>query len=114
MLSILEYWHCPFRSFTGIPCPSCGTTRALQYLIQGQFLKAIYTNPLGIIAIFAMFIYAIIWGIDTCCSTNIRERYIYHPLLGWCAKKPIHKTILILITFVLTALNMYWNYKKGF
>lgn len=37
---------CPFRSLTGVPCPTCGTTRALLALSQGQLGKALALNPM--------------------------------------------------------------------
>ena len=41
---------CLFKSVSGVPCPSCGTTRAVLCLLNGQWMEAIYINPLGIIA----------------------------------------------------------------
>lgn len=40
---------CPLRLMTGIPCASCGTTRALCALSQGQWFESLYLNPLGIL-----------------------------------------------------------------
>ena len=39
---------CPMRMLFGIPCPGCGTTRALLLLIQGKFAEAAISNPLWI------------------------------------------------------------------
>lgn len=39
---------CPMRMLCGIPCPGCGTTRALLLLIQGKFTEAVISNPLWI------------------------------------------------------------------
>lgn len=40
---------CLFKQVTTIPCPSCGSTRAVMEIVQGHFLLAIYWNPLAII-----------------------------------------------------------------
>lgn len=40
---------CWFHKATGIPCPSCGATRAFVQIIQGHFLKGFAYNPLGAI-----------------------------------------------------------------
>lgn len=40
---------CIFRHVTGIPCPSCGSTRSVLSLINGNILGAIQWNPLGIV-----------------------------------------------------------------
>jgi Protein of unknown function (DUF2752) len=37
---------CPLKHITGIPCPTCGGTRALRALGHGAFLAALRWNPL--------------------------------------------------------------------
>lgn len=39
-------WHCPALRLLHIPCPSCGSTRALAFLAQGNFCSALRFNPL--------------------------------------------------------------------
>jgi hypothetical protein len=43
-----EKWalHCRATQWTGIPCPSCGTTRCLQLLLEGNLSAAWQMNPL--------------------------------------------------------------------
>ena len=38
--------HCPIRYLLGIPCPTCGMTRAYVALFHGDFLRAFYYHPL--------------------------------------------------------------------
>ena len=38
---------CVFRSLTGIPCPTCGTTRAATTFLDGDLLTAFAANPLA-------------------------------------------------------------------
>ena len=38
---------CLFRTVTHLPCPSCGTTRALVLLASGDIRNSFLTNPLG-------------------------------------------------------------------
>jgi len=45
---------CLFKNITTIPCPSCGTTRSIQLLIEGQFFEARMVNPFGFIVAFMM------------------------------------------------------------
>ena len=40
---------CVFRSFTGIPCPTCGTTRAATAFLHGNLAAAFTANPLAAI-----------------------------------------------------------------
>ncbi len=36
---------CPLRAVTGIPCPSCGLTRALAHLERGHWAEALAFHP---------------------------------------------------------------------
>lgn len=38
---------CVFKSLTGLPCPTCGTTRAFGRLFAGDISGAIAMNPLA-------------------------------------------------------------------
>ncbi len=40
---------CFFKNVTHLPCPSCGTTRAIILLLQGNIIGSIEMNPLGLI-----------------------------------------------------------------
>ena len=42
---------CPFRLFTGLTCPGCGTTRALHEMMHGHILAAFALNPLLFLAL---------------------------------------------------------------
>jgi hypothetical protein len=42
--------RCPFRVVAGFACPSCGSTRALLSLADGQLLDALAFNPLVTLA----------------------------------------------------------------
>lgn len=37
---------CPINRVLGVPCPSCGTTRAVLLLLEGRILDAVLMNPL--------------------------------------------------------------------
>ncbi|MBN1543182.1 DUF2752 domain-containing protein, partial [candidate division KSB1 bacterium] len=49
---------CLFHHKTGIPCPSCGATRAAIYLCHFSFVQALWANPF-----FTLFFLALaFWG----------------------------------------------------
>lgn len=49
-----EVGVCLIKQVTGIPCPSCGSTRSVLSLLDGRVLESIMINPVGIILIVIM------------------------------------------------------------
>ena len=47
---------CPLRTLTGLPCPTCGATRAAEAMLGGHFLDAVLYNPLVTLAALAFLI----------------------------------------------------------
>jgi hypothetical protein len=43
--------QCAFRAWTGFPCLTCGTTRTVQALLEGNLAAAILLNPLAVLAL---------------------------------------------------------------
>lgn len=41
---------CPFRALTGLPCPTCGSTRAVLAFLHLDIVAAISANPLVALA----------------------------------------------------------------
>jgi hypothetical protein len=50
---------CLFRAATGIPCLTCGATRALAELVAGDIRGALAMNPLATLGAFAL----VPWGV---------------------------------------------------
>ena len=42
---------CPLRSFTGIPCPFCGTTTSVDALAHFELSEALGANPGAVLAV---------------------------------------------------------------
>lgn len=55
---------CLIKTFTGIPCPTCGATRALRHLLHGDLVAAIATNP-GVVAALAGMPLLAAWALRT-------------------------------------------------
>ena len=50
---------CLMRTVWGVPCPTCGGTRAVLAMSQGRLLDAIATNPLITISTLALLAWAV-------------------------------------------------------
>jgi hypothetical protein len=50
---------CYVKAFTGLPCPSCGSTRALARLFDLDVAGAFAMNPLATLAVFALAAWAL-------------------------------------------------------
>jgi len=48
---------CLFRAWTGLPCMTCGMTRAFHAIALGEFLEAFQYHPLGPIFYLAFYIH---------------------------------------------------------
>jgi Protein of unknown function (DUF2752) len=49
-----RYPRCPFLSLTGLPCPGCGSLRALHDLVHGDLPSALGHNALFVVALVAI------------------------------------------------------------
>jgi hypothetical protein len=52
-------WPCLFHSTTGVPCPTCGATRSVLALLEGDLPRAVTFNPL----VFAATVVFVLGGI---------------------------------------------------
>ncbi len=55
-----DYTTCIFKRITTIPCASCGTTRAVIQLFNGELLASLNLNPFGIL-VGAIMVISPIW-----------------------------------------------------
>lgn len=49
--------HCVFHSLTGLPCPTCGATRAAYQFLHGNFGAAFFFNPLAFFTYLALLVF---------------------------------------------------------
>jgi hypothetical protein len=49
-------WPCPMATLFGIPCPTCGMTRAARLALHGDFSGATHMHPLWMIVLPALVI----------------------------------------------------------
>jgi Protein of unknown function (DUF2752) len=54
---------CPLHAATGLPCPGCGTTRAIEALLAGEWSAALALNPLACAALAGVVLFDLYAGI---------------------------------------------------
>lgn len=53
-LDRLPFTVCYFKTLTGLPCPTCGSTRSVGCLVEGDLPAALAMNPLAAAVILAL------------------------------------------------------------
>jgi len=56
---LTDWYRCPFHSATGIPCLTCGMTRAFRFTVHGRLAEAFSLNPLGTLLCLATMLYVL-------------------------------------------------------
>jgi hypothetical protein len=51
---------CFFKEWTGLPCPTCGTTRIVEALLAGRLLEAASINPLVFAGMAGLALWAVV------------------------------------------------------
>ena len=98
---------CLIKHFTTVPCPSCGSTRSIILLTEGNFIQALNMNPMGvIIAIFMVF--SPIWIIAD-IITRKKTFFDFYQKAEHYIKRPRYAIPLILLVII----NWIWNIAKG-
>ncbi|MCL3781446.1 DUF2752 domain-containing protein [Prolixibacteraceae bacterium JC049] len=98
---------CLIKHVTKIPCPSCGSTRSVISLIKGEFINALWINPLGYIIAIIMILTPIWIVIDLLAQK--KTLFGVYKKMETCLKKP--QFAIPLICFII--MNWIWNITKG-
>lgn len=98
---------CFIKTVTGIPCPSCGTTRSVLLILEGKFYDALQLNPLGFVAVFILMTIPFLFLYDA-----VKQRKLLFRLFT-LSEKVIgnRKSAALLILFFLILWG--WNIHKG-
>jgi len=99
---------CLFKEVTGVPCPSCGTTRSVTALCHGNVKQAFLTNPFGPIMALALLVIPMWIALDTLRRTDsfYRSYTKMERLLATNKWLSISAAVVVL-------LNWLWNIAKG-
>ena len=69
---------CLFKQFFHIPCPACGSTRALIALCQGHWKESLLLNPNGVLlAVLKILFFVFIYGLDGFLSENASSLFSF-------------------------------------
>ncbi len=97
---------CLFKNVTSLPCPSCGITRAILVLLNGDFLGSISINPLGFVMFLILSLTPIIVITDWIKKGNLVTK-IYNQTNILMSHKKIAFPF-----FTLIIMNWIWNIFK--
>lgn len=89
---------CLIKKVTGLPCPSCGTTSSVTYLLQGQFRNAVLANPLGFVMILAMAIFPVWIIFDLILNRNSFFLFYNYIEISFRMKVVAIPAVIIIIT----------------
>lgn len=98
---------CLFRWLTGVPCPACGSTRALRALLQGDVAQAFLINPNGILL--ALLLAGVpVWLV---CDGLRRKATLF--ALFCRIDRALRRPAWLAVLVVLVLADWIWNLYKG-
>jgi hypothetical protein len=98
---------CIIKHATNIPCPSCGSTRSVLSLMEGDLVDALMINPLGIVIALILIIAPLWLVLDLFTKRN--SLFEYYQKGEKLLKSPFIAAPLIILVFA----NWVWNIMKG-
>lgn len=98
---------CVIKRVTHIPCPACGTTRAVLLLTKGNFLASFLQNPLGLVISFFLLVMPFLILYDLVYNKRALKK-VYNQFEVVLKRKQI-----IILLIISVALNWIWNIVKN-
>jgi hypothetical protein len=99
---------CLLKAATHLPCPSCGTTRALILLMDGEIRGSLLVNPFGVVLALALVIVPLWVVIDTLRRGDTLFRFYV------AAERQLAQNKWISVPAIaVVLLNWFWNIAKG-
>lgn len=95
------------KNITGVPCPSCGSTRAILLLMNGDLQGSLLMNPIGIILAVIMVI-APLWIAYDLASGKQTLFDAYNNF-----EKIVNVKWVATILIILVVANWIWNIQKN-
>ena len=98
---------CLFHLVTGIPCPSCGSTRSILSLLHGDLTGSLYWNPIGWLLLSALILFPCWILADSITGKDSFFRFYLR------AEQCLKKKWILIPAILLVAINWFWNIYKG-
>lgn len=102
----LEPSVCFFKHITDVPCPSCGSTRSVLSILNGDFTGALQWNPIGILLVLILIV-SPIWILYDVLNRNDTLFRFYNYTESFLNRKKIAIPLILVVT-----LNWIWNIYK--
>lgn len=102
-----NYSVCIIKNITGVPCPSCGSTRGVLEILNGRLYQALLLNPLSFIVLFGVLLIPLWISFDFIIKSS--SFYLFFKKTEEILRKP--KLVLFLIFLMI--LNWVWNIYKN-
>lgn len=99
---------CLFMGVTHLPCPSCGTTRAILELLHGRPGDALLVNPLGVVAAMGLLVVPL-WGSADVATGGTRMYRSYARAIEILSTNRVVQATAIAIL----SANWIWSLAKG-
>jgi len=98
---------CVLKNTVGLPCPSCGTTRSVLYLLHGDLSTALLINPFGIIVFIGLVVIPF-WILYDYWNVSRTLWTCYLQFINTFSNKKFSFVVIVLVL-----LNWIWNIQKG-
>lgn len=99
---------CLFKAVTRLPCPSCGTTRAIFLLLHGDLSGSLLLNPFGAVLFLALAAIPVWLLADMLRNGDSLYRFYM------AAERVLRRKAWISVPLVsLVIANWFWNISKG-
>jgi hypothetical protein len=103
-----DNFGCVFKIVTGIPCPSCDSTKGVISLLKFEILESLNYNPLSII-IFLIMLISPFWIITDLVRTS-NSFYNFYKKFENIISKPRYSIPLIIIVLAIWIWNIIKHY----
>ena len=98
---------CLIKRLTGLPCPSCGSTRSVEAILDGKYIEAMLINPIGYVLVSIM-LAAPLWILFD-LLTKRQTLFDFYGRRERCFKK----SAVVVVFTLLIILNWIWNIDKA-